>query len=264
MHKRPKGFTLIELLVVIAILAVLMGILMPTLNRIKKQARKVACQVNLKQWGLYWKMYCDENNGNWLSGAGAGRGLWWIQPMLTTYKIDERMRCCPQATKSEGDVHQGIGFWSHQAWQTDNAYVGSYAPNGWMCNPASTGSASVWGRTPASDHWRTPNQRGASNIPLFLGGYWVDFWPRSKDVPPGDDAGPADRPNENEMNRVCVDRHNGFVNGVFCDYSVRSIGLKELWTLKWHKSYNTHDRYTKAGGAQASDWPKWMSKFKDY
>jgi prepilin-type N-terminal cleavage/methylation domain-containing protein/prepilin-type processing-associated H-X9-DG protein len=267
MRRRPKGFTLIELLVVIAIIAVLMGILMPALSRVKKQARKVACQANLKQWALYWKMYCDENDGRWLSGAGDGSGMWWIEPMYATFKIDEKMRCCPQATKPlGGGVHQGIGYWSHQAWETGpNAqYVGSYGPNGWMCNTSQTGDGAVWGRSPASAHWKSPNQKGAFNIPLFLGGYWVDFWPREDDAPPGDDAGPADTPNRDEMNRVCVDRHDGFVNGVFCDWSVRSVGLKELWTLKWSKIFKTNGRYTKAGGVLPSDWPPWMRGLKDY
>ena len=35
---------------------------------------------------------------------------------------------------------------------------------------------------------------------------------------------------------------------LFCDWSVRTVGLKELWTLKWHKTFNVNGPYTKAGG----------------
>ena len=56
MDKRTKGFTLIELLVVIAIIAVLMAILMPTLNRAREQGRRAACLANLKQLTLAWLM----------------------------------------------------------------------------------------------------------------------------------------------------------------------------------------------------------------
>ena len=42
------------------------------------------------------------------------------------------------------------------------------------------------------------------------------------------------------------------------------VGLKELWTLKWHRDYDTSGPWTKAGGVQPEDWPEWMRGFRDY
>ncbi len=63
MGQKHKAFTLIELLVVIAIIALLMGILVPALNRARGQGRAVACLSNLKQLGLALQMYADAYNG---------------------------------------------------------------------------------------------------------------------------------------------------------------------------------------------------------
>ncbi|HCO95461.1 MAG TPA: hypothetical protein DIU00_16180 [Phycisphaerales bacterium] len=60
--KRTNGFTLIELLVVIAIIAILMAILVPTLNRAKEQGKRAVCLSNLKQMMLAWMMYADDND----------------------------------------------------------------------------------------------------------------------------------------------------------------------------------------------------------
>jgi len=61
--RKQKGFTLIELLVVIAIIAILMAILLPALNRVREQGKRVVCLSNLKQLTLAWIMYADENDG---------------------------------------------------------------------------------------------------------------------------------------------------------------------------------------------------------
>jgi hypothetical protein len=42
------------------------------------------------------------------------------------------------------------------------------------------------------------------------------------------------------------------------------VGLKELWTFKWHKEFDQTGPWTAAGGAISSDWPEWMQNLKDY
>ncbi len=65
---KSKGFTLIELLVVIAIIAVLMAILMPSLNRAREQGKRASCLSNLKQLQLAWIAYASDNSDRIVNG----------------------------------------------------------------------------------------------------------------------------------------------------------------------------------------------------
>ncbi len=64
-----RGFTLIELLVVIAIIALLMAILIPSLQRAREQGARAACLSNVRQLTLAWLLYAEDNDGKIVNGS---------------------------------------------------------------------------------------------------------------------------------------------------------------------------------------------------
>jgi len=261
MMKRKTGFTLIELLVVIAIIAVLMGILMPALNRVKKQAQNISCRARLKQWGLMFKLYTDDHEGKFNQGWGVGETTLWINALRPYYADEWEMFRCPTAKLVQ---ISSTDWGTFKSWSRDvdmpgggsQIVVGSYSINSWTNN-----MDAARGDRPEAWFWKaTQNAIGpTNNIPVFGDSTWMDGWARNDDTPPQnpDEFGGGDQGTVGEMSHFCIDRHQGVVNLVFMDWSVRGVGLKELWTLKWHKQSDIAGPWTQPGAL----WPSWLAKY---
>jgi prepilin-type N-terminal cleavage/methylation domain-containing protein len=273
----PRAFTLIELLVVIAVVALLTALLVPALSRARKHARAMICLSNLKQWGTTFALYMQENEGR--LPAGQINALWILRGRLTSQagpnepQVRQNVRTqgiarCPMATQSPNPdfppspygnppVHVIQGDVS-RAWEIINPappFQASYGLNlalfqynPWMRSGASTGS-----------EMSTFSIRGGAGIPVLLDSSMPISYVSASVPPPPLPSVPI-----GGMGPFCVNRHEGCVGGLFLDWSVRKIGLKELWTLKWYPSFNTAGPWTKAGGVTREKWPEWMRGFRDY
>jgi len=251
--------------VVIAIIALLMAILLPALQRVRRQGKAVACQSNLRQWSLVLSMYTNEHDGRFFlpgSFAMSASRAWPYQ--LRQYRPDSNdLLLCPAAGRHQvrmdvssafPPVQESLGStstaWKIQTRSPELTFSGSYGFN--------SGLIGFY-----EDEFRG-NRHYSSNAqrPYMLDCIFTDADP--KDVfdkpPPYEDAvGPFA-----DMSYFCIDRHGGGIEGLFLDSSVRKVGLKELWTLRWNFISRGDGPLTKAGGVQPEDWPAWMRKFKDY
>jgi prepilin-type N-terminal cleavage/methylation domain-containing protein/prepilin-type processing-associated H-X9-DG protein len=92
--RKKDGFTLVELLVVIVIIAMLLSIQMPALSKDRERSRKIKCASSLKQIGIAFVLYAQNNNDffapNWIDVAKGGtNGRWyhWDRYLLNTLDI---------------------------------------------------------------------------------------------------------------------------------------------------------------------------------
>jgi len=268
--KKHRAFTLIELLVVISLIALLTAILMPALSRARRQARTVACRALLKQWGPIWYMYCDDNNGFFsngnITGIGWRRGEWVIV-LRDLYQTKSEILLCPMATRRLPSGQEWGGpFHTYVmgAGGTGNLQEeASFGQNNWLFNPPGS-VKDIQGR-PSEWHWRSMNVKRAAEIPVFADTMWRGGGPYmmgTRGDPPEFDGQWLGY--DREMMHFCFNRHDGFTNHLFLDWSVRPVGLKELWTLRWHRQFDTQGPWTRGGGVQPADWPEWMRRFREY
>lgn len=264
----PSGFTLIELLVAVALIALLLAVLLPALQYARRQAQAVICRSNLRQWGLAFYHYTQANDGQFFPTFLYGGYPEWCKPMEPYYRQAGDLLFCPTAKKHRPrpDVSPSWGGGKRSAWDLleDPRYrvAGSYGFNGWIRGSQKNRPAQPNEKTL---YWQTGPDRGASNVPVLLDGMFGAGTPADVNPPPViEDSHSSSVAAGCMMGHFSINRHDGYDNGLFMDWSVRRLGVKELWTLQWSRQFGTRGRWTTAGGVQPEDWPHWMRGFRDY
>ncbi len=277
--KKKSGFTLMELLVVIAIIALLMAMLMPALSAVRQRAKSVVCQTKLKNWAYVFEMYCEANKGRFPAGFQGkdaygnlasdpphnlrAKAWIWHQLLRPYYGDNNDLLLCPMANKVDlAEWNGGDAFTPWKQRDMHEVYtgvIGSYGINHYTQQMQITASGNV--SVNASKYWTKNNLSDTARVPLLYDCQRDLTKPAPQDVPPPYegykyrykiDSG-------NRIRKVCKNRHNRHINMLFMDASVRKVGLKELWELKWHGSW---DKERAAAGCPI--WPEWMKSYKGY
>jgi prepilin-type N-terminal cleavage/methylation domain-containing protein len=282
---RRAGFTLIELLVVISIIVMLISILLPCVQRVRKQAQAVVCQGRLRQWGGLFAAQATATPGETIicpyivpDGHGwtgedeaallpiPGRKEYdWIGSLERRYGAQIRgLLSCPAASRLSRKVDKDAPY-PGAAGDTFSAWWEAHPEDSWI-RASSYGynfAAKYLGSGNPPPGWRfNLDVKGAASVPVFFDCGIISACDSWKEGPP---------PYENcgyvpggGWCYVCINRHNGGISSLFLDWSVRKVGLKEIWTLKWAEDWDTAGPWTTRGGVLPEDWPKWMRRFKDY
>jgi hypothetical protein len=220
-------------------------------------------------------MYCQDNDGFFCEeqrNVGWPRGN-WIVALRPYYRTKMGILLCPSAKKRTPGMNNYGSY--------DRTYImggggmenrqeeASYGANCWIFNSRS-GQTEIQSR-PVKWNWKTCDAKGGNEIPIFGDAMWRGGGPfyqggsmTSNRIAPPQEHGRWYGAGH-EMKHFVIDRHsNGRVNHMFLDWSAREVGLKELYILKWHRTFNQTGGWTIAGGVQPSTWPEWMRNYKEY
>jgi hypothetical protein len=263
-------------MLVVAAVAVLAAILMPAMQRVKEQRKMTECLANLRQWNPIISTYVEDNDGRFFTGYG-DENSWWIAQLEDRHqsRLKNKLWLCPKASKPlyDKDHKRADNFSIFLAWGiytrdfngheglSPDGVAGSYGLNGYVLNRETPANNASEEKIETGNSWKTPHVPGANRIPMLLEALSLDVWPRARQRRATYEAAAW---SASQMGRCCIDRHIGSINASFCDFSARKVGLKELWTLKWHREFDTAGPWTRAGGVQPTNWPKWIRPLKDY
>ncbi len=234
MNKR-RGFTLIELLVVIAIIALLMAILMPALQRVKKQAQATTCLSNLKQIGLAAALYADDYDRYIPRGANGGDPLWFIQylPYIGQqhnkgdYKSVKIYRC--KSFPSTGFGLRNV---------SNSLQTVCYVMNDWTFSSRTDKMGSSVGKSTKLSVFRKPSQT------IYLADNEDGNWrpiienERSPDIVRCDIFAPTHLPMSDGTDvgsgrRVARERHNKGCNVLFLDWHAEYVEAEDMTINMW-------------------------------
>jgi prepilin-type N-terminal cleavage/methylation domain-containing protein/prepilin-type processing-associated H-X9-DG protein len=270
-RRKLRAFTLVELLVVIGIIAVLVSILLPSLQKARDASQRVACASNLRQIHLAFVMYNQEFKGKFWARwtvsptfhyllrpyiAGMGNGRKTSEDWTT-----ERVYLCPAAQETNraenvlipAATDVGPATAPHEAYITHYGSTGfirsSYGMNRHLFDLSQTDAATPLASRDmkywlyyykmqgvAANFHSLANSQKYGDIPLFFDSRWREARPSNPNSPTGDwyyINGVA----AGDMSNIATNRHGRFVNVVYLDGSTRTIHLPQLWEAKWHPTW---------------------------
>lgn len=226
---------------VVAIIGLLISILLPALTGTSRRTKTTLCQANLKQIMQANIAFASSNDGYSVRtlepNPDAPKGGNWWTSSLFEFRHPGNLVFCPEAstgpTPTMGTLNIGA---RHESWfdgvqypnASDKPETGSYGHN--MFVSRFNGSMTNWG-FPKSHHWSGRlNGAYANEVPLFLDAIWTGGYAYNTDAP-----GSVEGLMSGQTNRFALRRHDGKVNAVLLDGTVKTMDLSELWSLRWNK-----------------------------